>query len=58
MVKQIQPSLWPRATAMVDIASVRPVIVKEPTLLGLTDAYKSVRPVCFPGGLRTRLRKP
>jgi hypothetical protein len=43
---------------MVDIASVRPVIVKEPTLLGLTDAYKSVRPVCFPGGLRTRLRKP
>lgn len=35
---------WPRAAAAVDLATVRPVAVGAPTLLGLSDVYNSVRP--------------
>jgi membrane peptidoglycan carboxypeptidase len=34
---------WPRAAAAVDLSTVRPVAVAEPTLLGLNDVYGSVR---------------
>jgi membrane peptidoglycan carboxypeptidase len=35
---------WPRAVFAVDLATVRPVAVMSPTLLGLNDVYNSVRP--------------
>lgn len=35
---------WPRAAAAVDPATVRPIAVLAPTLLGLSDVYNSVRP--------------
>ncbi len=35
---------WPRAAAAVDPATIRPIAVLAPTLLGLTDVYNSVRP--------------
>lgn len=35
---------WPRPTSAVDLATIRPVAVMTPALLGLTDVYNSVRP--------------
>jgi penicillin-binding protein 1A len=34
---------WPRAASAVDLATVRPVAVMAPALLGLSDVYNSVR---------------
>jgi membrane carboxypeptidase/penicillin-binding protein len=34
---------WPRPTAVVDLATIRPVAVMSPALLGLDDVYNSVR---------------
>jgi membrane peptidoglycan carboxypeptidase len=35
---------WPRPTSAVDLATIRPVAVMTPSLLGLNDVYNSVRP--------------
>ncbi|MDX2082128.1 MAG: transglycosylase domain-containing protein [Terrimicrobiaceae bacterium] len=40
---------WPRAAAAVDLATIRPVAVSAPTLLGFNDVYRSVRPGGNPG---------
>lgn len=38
---------WPRAAAAVDLATIRPIAVVAPTLLGLSDVYNSVRPAAM-----------
>jgi hypothetical protein len=35
---------WPRPTTAVDLATIRPIAVMTPSLLGLNDVYNSVRP--------------
>ncbi len=35
---------WPRPVMAVDLATIRPIAVTAPTLLGLNDVYNSVRP--------------
>jgi membrane peptidoglycan carboxypeptidase len=35
---------WPRATAAVDLATIRPIAVMAPALLGFSDVYASVKP--------------
>jgi len=42
--KQYDEEEWPRATSAVNLATIRPVAVTEPSLLGLNDVYASVRP--------------
>ena len=42
--KQYEEAEWPRAAAAVDLATIRPVAVVAPTLLGFNDVYQSVRP--------------
>jgi len=42
--KQFDEAEWPRAAAAVDFATIRPVAVSSPTLLGFNDVYQSVRP--------------
>lgn len=42
--KQYDEAEWPRAAAAVDLATIRPVAVTAPTLLGFNDVYQSVRP--------------
>jgi len=42
--KQYDDAEWPRAAAAVDLATIRPVAVVAPTLLGFSDVYQSVRP--------------
>jgi hypothetical protein len=34
---------WPRPTTVVDLATIRPIAVMTPSLLGLDDVYNSVR---------------
>jgi len=42
--KQFDEAEWPRAAAAIDLATIRPVSVVAPTLLGFNDVYQSVRP--------------
>lgn len=42
--KQYDEAEWPRAAAAVDSATIRPVAVIAPTLLGFNDVYQSIRP--------------
>jgi len=42
--KQFDEAGWPRAAAAVDLATIRPVAVSSPTLLGFNDVYQSVHP--------------
>jgi penicillin-binding protein 1A len=42
--KQYDDAEWPRAAAAVDLATIRPVAVSAPTLLGFNDVYQSVHP--------------
>lgn len=42
--KQYDQEEWPRAASAVDLATIRPVAVSSPPLLGFHDVYKSVRP--------------
>ncbi len=42
--KEYNQEEWPRATLAVDLATIRPIAMVEPTLLGLSDVYNSVRP--------------
>jgi len=35
---------WPRAAPAVDLATIRPIAVMAPSLLGFNDVYNSVRP--------------
>lgn len=42
--KEYNQEEWPRATLAVDLATIRPIAMAEPTLLGLSDVYNSVRP--------------
>ena len=42
--KQYDEAEWPRAAAAVDFATIRPIAVVAPTLLGFNDVYQSVRP--------------
>ena len=42
--KQFDEAEWPRAAAAVDLATIRPVAVVAPTLLGFNDVYQSIRP--------------
>jgi len=42
--KQYDEAEWPRAAAAVDLATIRPVAVIAPTLLGFNDVYQSIRP--------------
>jgi len=42
--KQFDEGGWPRAAAAVDLATIRPVAVSAPTLLGFNDIYQSVHP--------------
>lgn len=41
--KEYDEEEWPRATSAVDLATIRPVAVTAPSLLGLNDVYASVR---------------
>ena len=40
-----QEGEWPRAALAVDLASVQPVSIKAPTVVGADDPYGSVKPV-------------
>ena len=42
--KQYDEAEWPRAAAAVDFATIRPISVIAPTLLGFNDVYQSIRP--------------
>ena len=42
--KQYDEAEWPRAAAAVDFATIRPIAVIAPTLLGFNDVYQSIRP--------------
>lgn len=42
--KQFEEAEWPRAAAAVDFATIRPIAVIAPTLLGFNDVYQSIRP--------------
>jgi hypothetical protein len=42
--KQYDEAEWPRAAAAVDSATIRPIAVIAPTLLGFNDVYQSIRP--------------
>ncbi|MFZ4774938.1 MAG: transglycosylase domain-containing protein [Terrimicrobiaceae bacterium] len=42
--KQFEDAEWPRAASAVDFATIRPIAVIAPTLLGFNDVYQSVRP--------------
>lgn len=42
--KEFGEGEWPRAAAAVDLATIRPVAVMSPSLLGFNDVYNSVRP--------------
>ncbi len=42
-----QQSDWPKAVAAVDLNMVRPIAVSAPALVGLSDAYQSVRPAAL-----------
>ena len=42
--KQYDEAEWPRAAAAVDSATIRPIAVTAPTLLGFNDVYQSIRP--------------
>jgi penicillin-binding protein 1A len=42
--KQYEEAEWPRAAAAVDSATIRPIAVMAPTLLGFNDVYQSIRP--------------
>ncbi|MEI6492474.1 MAG: transglycosylase domain-containing protein [Verrucomicrobiota bacterium] len=42
--KQYDEAEWPRASAAVDSATIRPIAVTAPTLLGFNDVYQSIRP--------------
>ncbi|MFA7343760.1 MAG: transglycosylase domain-containing protein [Terrimicrobiaceae bacterium] len=42
--KQYDEAEWPRAAAAVDFATIRPIAVTAPTLLGFNDVYQSIRP--------------
>jgi len=41
---QFDEAEWPRAAATVDLSRIRPIAVSAPTLLGLNDVYRSIRP--------------
>jgi len=45
--KEYNQEEWPRAAAAIDLATIRPVAVIAPTLLGLSDVYSSVRPAAL-----------
>lgn len=45
--REKQESDWPRAVAAIDLNLVRPVAVGAPALVGLNDAYHSVRPAAL-----------
>lgn len=45
--REQEESEWPRAAMAVDLASVRPVSVSAPALMGLNDVYRSVRPAAL-----------
>lgn len=40
-----QQGEWPRAALAVDLASVQPVSIKAPTVVGMEDPYGSVKPI-------------
>lgn len=42
--KEYDQEEWPRAAAAFDLATIRPIAMSEPTLIGLSDVYNSVRP--------------
>lgn len=42
--KQFDEAEWPRAATAVDLATIRPIAVSAPTLLGFNDVYQSIRP--------------
>lgn len=42
--QQFDQEEWPRAAAALDLTRIRPVAVSAPTLLGLNDVYRSIRP--------------
>jgi penicillin-binding protein 1A len=48
VVREASESDLPRAQSAVDLASVRPVMVTEPTVLADKDPYRSVRPIVKP----------
>jgi len=50
--KDYEQEDWPRAANAVDLATIRPVGVASPTLLGFSDVYNSVSPSAhrFEGG--------
>ncbi|MEO8205712.1 MAG: transglycosylase domain-containing protein [Chthoniobacterales bacterium] len=43
--KQYDEEEWPRAAAAVDLATIPPIAVMTPPLLGFDDIYNAVRPV-------------
>jgi len=45
--KQYNEEEWPRAASAVDLATIRPIDVKTPPLIGLQDVYQAVRPVAY-----------
>lgn len=45
--KEREQSEYPRATAAVDLAMIRPVAVGAPALVGLNDVYHSVKPAAL-----------
>ncbi len=42
--KEYNQEEWPRAAAAIDLATIRPIAVMAPTLMGLSDVYSSVKP--------------
>lgn len=42
--KEYNQEEWPRAAAAFDLATIRPIAMSGPTLVGLSDVYNSVRP--------------
>jgi len=45
--KQYDEEEWPRAASAVDLATVRPIDVKSPPLIGFHDVYQAVRPIAY-----------
>lgn len=42
--KEYSQDQWPRAAAAIDLATVRPIAMTSPSLVGLSDVYNSIRP--------------
>lgn len=42
--KSYEEEEWPRAAAALDLATIRPIPIYSPTLVGFVDAYNSARP--------------